>query len=201
MHVTPFDLVEHRLCFRWSNYRFLDQRDFQAAGALTISACLSHGKSLGFVIGEQDACNSRYHLLENLQTLAVQFEVQIGDARHVASRAGKTFDQSQSDGISRAVEDDRDAVCRHLRGFGRRGVVSEKNIYPLLQEFSRSVGKNRNVTLGESDPDHEIVVLPITQLHKTVAESHDTRRWPPRLRQRPDKDRLSTVGGAYVADE
>src|SRR5688572_12205338 len=137
MHVTPFDLVEHRLCFRWSNYRSLDQRDFQAAGALAISASLSHGKSLGFVIGEQDPCNSRYHLLENLQTLAVQFEIQISNARHVASRAGETLDQSQSDGISRAVENNRDAVCRGLRRLGRRGVVGEKDVYSLLHQLSR----------------------------------------------------------------
>jgi hypothetical protein len=35
-----------------------------------------------------------------------------------------------------AVEDDRNPAGGHLCRLGRRGIVGEKNIHPLLHEFS-----------------------------------------------------------------
>src|SRR5262245_61400701 len=114
---------------------------------------------------------------------------------------GKTLDQPQANGISCAIEDNRDTVCSHLRSLGRRRVIGEKNIDPLLHEFSRGLGKSRNITLGESDPDHEILVFTITPILKSVAEADHAWRGSPGISQHSDKDRLSTLRGTDVTNE
>ena len=58
----------------------------------------------------------------------------------LSARTGKALDQPQADGISRAVEHNRDPVCCHMGGLRRRGCSGEENIDSLLQEFSRRLG-------------------------------------------------------------
>lgn len=86
----------------------------------------------------------------------------------------------------------------HLRRLGWRRVVSEKNIDSLIHEFSRGLGKSRDITLGESDADDEVVVLAIAELFKAVTQPDHTGGGTPGIRQRSNADRLSTLGRREV---
>src|SRR5262249_41125803 len=139
---------------------------------------------------------TRDKILKHFETLWPQVNVQVHDARDVATRTGKTLDEPHLHGIAtEPSEDNRDTGGRQLRGLRRWNVRGEDEIHPLLDQIARRGWQCSQIPLGEADTEDKLLVLAISQFQQPVSQGH--YRWcrSPRLRQRSDPERLSTLSG------
>src|SRR6267142_1647930 len=189
VRVTFSNLRERRLRFLFGPQRSLDEREAQAPRRVPIRRQLRDDIGVRRVIGQEHALEPGHQLAEDLHPLRAEVDVQISRPGDVAARARQALHQADSNGITAAHEDDRDLLCRRLRGLRRVAAFARHDdVDAPPDEITRGLGKLRRVALREAHADHELLVLTVAKLEQAVAQTDDRGCRPPGFGQRADLD-------------
>src|SRR4030095_14376755 len=149
-------------------------------------AGLTHAGRIELVLHHTDTLRSGDHLDEELDLLCDEVLPNTGEPRHVVARSGQTSDQSRTDRIASAYNDNGDCRGRALRRQGCSGAPDGDNVDPT----GRHVGSRLRVLFGRpsqrADVEREVLALDIAALSQTFAECLDSVGWRQAGHEQPD---------------